>query len=403
MTPTTAQSTASGSERLPFLDALRGFALLGILVANIRGMPCSTPPTAPIADTVGFYATWLLEGKFYSLFSFLFGIGFSIQMIRGEQKGTRYVSFYLRRLAVLLVIGNLHAYLAWSGDILWLYATLGFLLLAFRRTSDRTVLAWALSLLLLPIPYYCALMVGYDGWDPSRWSIRTPPRDLFAWLPRDVPSQRDNSFSLGLGEILSTNAKCMLWRYNDLLMSGRPFRVLGMFLLGLYAGRKRIFENVEAHLPLIRRIFWFGLVAGLVMNLCMAVVRQGFFPLGMTGFYRTTCYTLGVHLLSLAYVAGLVLAWRTELGHRLLSLLVPHGRMALTNYLTQTAMYLVVFYRFGFALHPSLEVTLFGIVPGYFILQVLWSHLWFRLFPQGQGPAEWVWRRLTYGWRGATR
>ncbi|MCS6962969.1 hypothetical protein [Thermoflexus sp.] len=159
------------AERIQIVDILRGFALFGILFVNMPAF--SQPfqallfPMSPAALWYDHAARWLIhflgEGKFYTLFSLLFGLGFTLQMERIESRGGRFVLFYLRRLLVLLGIGIVHAFLIWAGDILILYALLGLLLLLFRKAQPRTLLVWIILLIALPLLLNAAV-TGLVAW-----------------------------------------------------------------------------------------------------------------------------------------------------------------------------------------------------------------------------------------------
>lgn len=148
------------TERADILDVLRGFALFGVLMDNLFGFTgwgFLTQPqrealvTWPADGILGLLELAFVHGKFYSLFSILFGIGFSIILIRNEQKGINPLKIFYRRLFILLMIGFAHCLLVWDGDILLLYALIGFILPLFRKCKDRTLLIWAVALLLSPI------------------------------------------------------------------------------------------------------------------------------------------------------------------------------------------------------------------------------------------------------------
>src|SRR5262252_5749758 len=146
-------------ERIQVIDILRGYALLGILMVNMAfySQPIvvpflGEPASASAADRVAEHAIkWFAEGKFFSLFSMLFGIGLYVQMTRAEARGAAFVPQYARRLVALLAIGALHATLLWSGDILATYAILGFVLLLFRKRKPRTVALWAIGFVVVPL------------------------------------------------------------------------------------------------------------------------------------------------------------------------------------------------------------------------------------------------------------
>ena len=148
------------SERYIILDALRGFALLGIALANfpefslytfLSAEATESLPAYEIDSIVRFLQYLFVDGKFYTIFSLLFGIGFSIILSNAEKKGADGFRIFYRRMGILTVIGFLHLMFIWSGDILMLYALLGLLLPLFRRMSDKGLLTWAAVLLVLPV------------------------------------------------------------------------------------------------------------------------------------------------------------------------------------------------------------------------------------------------------------
>ena len=159
--------TTPPGDRIPALDVLRGVAVAGILFANVLvffglvflpAERAAALPTAEADGVVRFLERVLVEGKFYSIFSLLFGIGFGLQLVRGGQAT---LPRFRRRLRILLAIGALHAFLIWSGDILMLYALLGFTMPWFARKSDRELLRWALILLAIPTALY---VVALGAW-----------------------------------------------------------------------------------------------------------------------------------------------------------------------------------------------------------------------------------------------
>src|ERR1700755_2789454 len=149
------------SDRIDVVDVLRGLAVGGILIGNLQWfsgygmMPESVAAQTPLYDQVTpFLVHFFFEGKFYSIFSFLFGFGFALQIARAEERGDVKASLFKRRLLWLLVIGLVHAYLLWAGDILSIYALTGFLLILFRWKTERSLLKWAIILLIVPIFTY---------------------------------------------------------------------------------------------------------------------------------------------------------------------------------------------------------------------------------------------------------
>src|SRR4028118_303958 len=159
-------SPLSSQERIQILDVLRGLAIGGILIGNMQWfsgygfMPSALAEQSPLTDQIThFLVHFFIEGKFYSIFSFLFGFGFALQISRAEERGDAKASLFKRRLFWLLIIGLLHAYLLWAGDILSIYALMGFVLLLFRRKTDGALLKWAFALMAIPIFTYLLIYI----------------------------------------------------------------------------------------------------------------------------------------------------------------------------------------------------------------------------------------------------
>lgn len=260
----------SSAERLQAIDVLRGFALFGILAANMRGFNSPAQVyfnpdlmwTGTADRAVQGLIDLLISGKFITLFSFLFGLGFAVQLERAESRGADFVGFYCRRLLVLLLIGLAHGFLLWWGDILVPYAVVGFLLLLFRRRLQKTVLTWAMIGLGLPALIVAVFLVL------DAFGVRIPgsPRPT-----KEMIDQAIHAYARGgLAQIMVQRSKELAFAY-----SGAGFffpRVLGMFLLGFYVWRRGVFQNVSANLPLLRRALPWGLGIGLAGNLAWVLV-----------------------------------------------------------------------------------------------------------------------------------
>ncbi|MFI5397711.1 MAG: DUF418 domain-containing protein [Candidatus Binatia bacterium] len=369
----------SPSERIQSMDILRGFAVFGILCVNMASFRSPAfipgyvpPPGTPLDQAVAFLIKFLAEGKFYSLFSFLFGIGFYVQMSRAEAKGRNMLSFYPRRLLVLLLFGVLHALLLWDGEILRLYAVLGFALLLFRNRPLRTLVVtsavfFLISAVLLALPF-------------ERWAISYSGIDFVAQA-RAVYT--GNSYSVVLVHRVRQFPDSVLYLFYEQGPS-----VFALFLLGLWAGRQRIFENIEAHRSLLRRVFWIGLVIGLVGNLAFATSHHL--------LLSSVAVTVGAPALSFCYASGLSLLAQLPRWHARLAPLAKVGRMALSNYILQSIVCTVLFYGYGFGLYE--RVGAFGgllLTFAIYLIQIPLSAWWLRRF--NFGPLEWLWRLATYG------
>jgi len=268
------------------------------------------------------------------------------------------------------------------------YALLGFALLPFRNLRPNTILACAIALLLAPIPFYAACYLVAPGFNtddliPNALTLRSAI-DLYATGSYPV--------------VLGVNLEDVLFRFKGLFFSGRYFKVLGMFLLGVWAGRMRILHEPERHGKLLQRVLLGGLALGLAGSLLYARFPESF-HLTPAGIYRSLIYAFGVHPLALAYIAAFVLFWRRAAGQRILSRFVPMGRMALTNYLTQTLLGLTIYYGYALGWYGRMPIlaTMLAVLPAILLAQMAANAWWLRRFRYG--PAEWLWRQATYGGR----
>ena len=397
--PTLARSEPlPPSERADLLDALRGFALFGVLTSNMVGFSGALlahvdPSTA--ATLTEFGLDWLMHGKFYSIFSLLFGIGFALQLGRLEARGEG-VARYMRRLAILFGFGILHIVLLWKGDILALYALMGFVLLLFRGVDDRTLLRWAVVLALAPILWRLAML--WTSFEPKR-PFHDVARAIFAWLGVAGANGLTDAVSTGPDyfEHLKVGLGSPFQRAGALLQELRPARVLAMFMIGLWIARRALYAHLDAHVGLLRKTLIWGLLIGLPASAAMAWIIQNApdDQRKLWNLWEATAYSFGVPTLALAYAAGFALLWRGA-ARRWLAWFAPAGRMALTNYLTQTLIQSILFMGWGFGLFGQLSIVW---VPwaslAIFVAQVGLSKAWLARFRFG--PFEWLWRSLTYG------
>src|SRR5437762_3211444 len=262
-------SPISLPERIEILDVLRGLAVGGILIGNMQWfsgyglMPPSVARQSPFVDQATHFLVWVfVEGKFYSIFSFLFGFGFALQIARAEERGDLKASLFKRRLFWLLVIGLLHAYLLWSGDILSIYALMGFVLILFRKKTNGALLKWAFALLAIPILTYILLYVLFVALVPPGALAKLDAAQIDFWKEtvRTVPQSSYRQIITGY------NLNMIVGRYASLILEMRLPKVLAMFLLGSYAYRLGFFQNLSSHQPFIRDVLVYGLILGVVGN-----------------------------------------------------------------------------------------------------------------------------------------
>ncbi len=388
-----------GDDRSPELDVIRGFALFGVMLINLYGHSEFAIPaevlgslaTTPIDRPLGWVFDVLMEGKAQALFSMLFGFGFAMFLSRAEARGADGMRLYLRRLVILLVIGFAHAIAVFWGDILHIYALTAFVLILYRRAPDRLLLICGLALSLLA----GLVMTLHLAWVEAT-TRATPPlvvaleagleRRWLVFMAGDYPAYvAELVRSLGAEWFLSVFA----WSFMG--------TVLGRFLMGYWLFRKDWMMRPADHAAGFRRWAPRLIVGGLALSLAdVAIGASGFEP-GVPGqIGLEILHRAGQLTLALGYGAGLVVLMQGSRGRRLLSGLGDVGRMALTNYLTQSLVYLFVFYGFGLGLmRYGGALTCLGIAVVTFALQIVFSRWWLARFRFG--PAEWLWRSATYG------
>ena len=402
---TTAHQPVAADARVHVLDVLRGLSLFGILQANVLVFSgllfvamVGDLTLSPLDEAVGFAIEALIHGKFYSLFSLLFGIGFHVFLSRAEARGGSAKPLFRRRLWLLLGAGFLHATLLWSGDILMLYAMVGFALIPFYRWPSRKQLAWVVGLLAAPVIAYALMWVAGMP-DP----LAPPPVDPADAAPGVAGGFDPLAFVIAgfkgdYFDVLQANLVGLVGRWVDLLITMRPAKVLAMFVLGLWIGQQGIVRNLDAHVGLLRRVAGWGLVLGVPLNVAGAWLAEDstpYLPGSALGMTEVLIGAAGIPLLALGYAGGIALLMRSPAAARALMTFAPVGRMALTNYLLQSVICMFVFYGFGLGLYGQVGAAeASGIALLVFAIQVPLSRWWLGRYQYG--PAEWAWRRMTY-------
>jgi uncharacterized protein len=388
----------SAHERLLTLDVLRGMALLGVLVANVwywfsglyLRMAEFRPQLARLTPETATHhlISVLVSGKSIAIFSFLFGVGLAMQMLRAEADGADAAPRYRRRLAVLLAIGVTHAVLLWYGDVLAVYALLGFVLLLFRRRSDRTLLIWA-AVLLVVVP------LAFTAWTALAQEASAPAGAAAAGAAQRAATL-DALRSADPRRIIPENLAWMRKTYlSSIAMAIFP-PVFGFFLLGLWAGRRRVLERVSAHASGLKRVAAWGLCVGLATGVAYQVLRVVLAKNeeAWAALLLSALHVLAVGPLAAGYVAATVLLLQRPAWSRRLAVFGPVGRMALTHYLAQTVVCLAIFNEGGLVGRVGVAQAL-GISLIVFAAQTAASPWWLARYHFG--PVEWAWRSLTYG------
>lgn len=395
-------------QRIITVDALRGFALLGILLAHMifwyNAGPLPGEIFAKHNDTasgiIGIINELLISGKFFAFFSFLFGLSFFLQMKSMEDSGRPFVWRYAWRITIMGIIGLMH-HAFWRGDILSIYAPLGFLLLPMRKLSNRVILIIGI-LLAINLP---GILIQLSGLIEQLMSASAPPPPPSGPPPGPDPSQVffNGVYKTDILTMMKNNILSIGEKFDFQFGSGRIYVTMGFFLLGMYSGRKGWFAmDADTLKPVFRKIKnrsgWLvllTLIGGLGMFGLNEAFKLGWERSPLPGFIFSIFYNVNNAALVVFYVSGITLLMNRKFWQQLLYPLAPIGKMALTSYLLQTALGLTLFFGFGFGLVGVTAPWLnWMIAIGFFVLQAWFCKYWFRYFYFG--PVEWLWRTATY-------
>lgn len=404
---TTNYQPMQTQERVEILDLLRGFALLGILMVNLPLMnaPFLTEMRefALWTDPLNTQAKWVLDffftGKFYTLFSMLFGMGFYYFMRKADEANRGVLPLFRKRLAWLLLIGALHVVLLWYGDILVFYALFGFLMILFRKKSNKALLIWAFCILLLPI-LFSLLFALFFKWmlsipDAAEEMLKTFDESYFSMkemFERTLTVYATGSF----GQIVAMRLR----EYSNVLGGILFFfpNVLAMFLVGMVLARKKVFENREAHKGFFQKLLLFSLPFALTGNYLYATysVQSSYIMIDMNTVIALVGHGFGGPAMTFVYIAIIAHCYHNNYLPRLSHAIKRTGRMALTNYLMQSVIATTLFFSYGLGLYGKVNIWQGMLLTlAIYIVQVVWSDIWLRHFRFG--PMEWLWRTLTYG------
>ncbi|WP_405594459.1 DUF418 domain-containing protein [Streptomyces sp. NBC_01410] len=380
----------SAVERLAAVDALRGFALFGILMVNITYLASAYHGTGvedpgfngPLDGGVRALVATFFEAKFFLLFSFLFGYSFTLQLASAKRTQARFAPRFRRRLAGLFVLGVAHAVVLFPGDILTTYAVLGLILLALHRIRPRTAVCTAMVLFTVTAAAYLlfALSLWPDGGGVNEVSAA-------ADAARATDALRGDAASVIAAHLAQLPDVVFL------LVFFQAPAALAAFLLGLAAGKHQALADITRHGRLLRRLKIWGFSVGLCGGLVYAHASLA---------HPATTYevlALGIDvitapLLAAAYAATVLRLANGRRARTVIAVLAPAGRMTLTNYLTQSLVCALLFtgYGAGFVGRvPPAGIAVIALV--LFAVQAVASRWW--LNRHLYGPAEWGLRAWT--------
>lgn len=384
-------------KRIDIIDALRGFALAGIVIVHFVEQYTAAPPAEGIMNNavemvdkiIMGLIYFFLMGKFFALFSVLFGLSFYIQWKGAKSKNINFNKHFLLRMLILFVIGYIHS-LFYRGDILTIYAMIGIFLPLFQNVK----------------PKYLLILIGvvFIGFFRSIVFIIFGSSPIFGGNPMDFASPELLSYYTtlrdgSLMDVFRTNAvdgHLMKMEF-QVGLTGRLYLTFAYFLLGIWLGHKRFFETLTDNKPLLKKMIGFG-VGGIVLFTVLtgaSFTLAGENPmdswLGMIGLTMLDLTNLSMTLL---IIASFCLIWMKK--ERTGSMLASYGRMALTNYFMQTIIGTAIYYGYGLGTLGTITNRWTLVIAILVIfLQMIFSHWWLQRFRFG--PLEWLWRSLNYG------
>ena len=366
--------------RIEVVDSLRGFALLGVLYANI---PIGgDPPIASVYDdTIHFLFNFLISKKFITIFSILFGFGFFIQFSRAQEKVINFNSYFLKRMGLLFLIGCFHSFVLWNGDILMSYAFGGAFLLLLRN--------WSVKKLIFLAIIFNVLLTGatFIGNSALGWAV----------YDYDFAIVTDLALTNSYWEYLRINWITSPWVnfLNDMPLT--LFFTFGNMLIGMILGKINFF-NAENGLRQLKK--WFvllGVILGIPASYYFHLLMTGNLELGLPLLWVPFAIIVGMLFQSLAYISLFVELYKVGFIRKITSGFKYVGKTALTNYLGQSVFYLLAIYHctnlfqlFGKLSEPEtyLLATLF------FLIQSSTSYFWLKVW--SQGPMEYWWKKMSY-------
>lgn len=421
--PARPLNPVTATERIPSIDVLRGFAVLGILVINISmfSLPggAQNSPAVSGGSSLADIIVWAISQtffyqKFLTIFAALFGAGMILMWRRAGEDNPTFGKVYYRRLRWLLVIGLVHAYLLWWGDILFSYALCGMMVYPFRRLSPRRLVVVGSLLMLVALLIMGGLWAGMDYLRGTAMEAQavldageTPTPDqaqiLNIWEGVEVGiepteiilTQQTKAYLGGFGDVFAARASEAIMAQTAIFLMYAIWRAGGLMLIGMAFLKLGFFSSDRD-----RRYYLKFILVGYLVGLPLAsygtysLIASGYDPLQMMLVMGVIDY-IGSAFMALGHAGLIMLICRLGIWAGLRDRLAAVGRMALSNYLFHTVVFTTMFYGYGFGLFSRIDRFGLGLlVIAMWILQLILSPIWLRYYRFG--PVEWLWRSLTY-------
>lgn len=380
---------APTKQRIGTLDLLRGLSLFGILLVNLLAFNFPVNYVSlreflehPTDLQMEKYLTIFVQGSFYPLFAGLFGYGLQMQMNKSKELGESFIGYGSKRLSFLLLIGLLHAFFIWYGDILTTYAVLGFGLLFLLKL--RPIFQLLIATILFGI---CSLIVTVLFYISSQFISDSSEYTDVAGVAQSIEAYRYG----GVIEIFFQRLNDLSLQYSIMMWISAFFTILPFMLVGAAASQWRLIERAGE----LKKLWFVLCIIGLSLGLYL---KNLIYHEPTSIFYEGIGQVIGAPILTVGYVALIVLLGLIPWVQIITKPIQAAGRMSLTIYLMQSVIQSILFYGFGFGLYGKLSLLqLFYIALAIYAIQLVFSMIWFKYFKQG--PVEALWKSVTYGKR----
>ncbi|MDR2285125.1 MAG: DUF418 domain-containing protein [Sphingobacterium sp.] len=380
------------AQRINEIDIISGLALVGLLLVNIGLFSFPSLHSSRFTLWTETWQHWSMKlihffagGKFLAIFSFLFGLGFSIFMRNARLKTDQPMRLFAKRLLFLLAIGLLHSYFIWYGDTLVTYSLLGVVLAFFWHSTPNQLLQWSFFLLVSPIIIFLvgSLLLGASFFAGQNDGHHT-----------GIITQLTNIYGQGSIKAIFEQNRIDLGTIRIVYLLISP-QILAMFLLGAYAGATRIFENLLQNAETLREIQ----IGALIIGLPVAVASTLYLDQPADSFHYNMTQLFGTYIadpcIGIFYISSVLILLQKNRWQKILGPFSALGRMALTNYIMQSVICTIIMYSYGCRQYGQMSPSDgFILVIGISSFQLLFSNIWLRYFKQG--PLEYAWRYLTY-------
>ncbi|TDL35351.1 DUF418 domain-containing protein [Jeotgalibacillus sp. S-D1] len=375
-------------DRIASLDVMRGFSLLGIFIVNMIAFHSPMYYYDPFSwwgDSLNRPAYWwidvFVQASFYPLFTIMFGYGLAMQYQKSVEKGRNFYPFAIKRLGVLLVIGIIHAFVIWSGDILISYAVVGLLFIWLLKLSGKWLIILGTVLFLLPQSLISLVLLVASAVDPTSVTHFNAVQDIQSSIEAYGNGTINEIFTQRFSD----------WKYanNPSAFISLIIALLPLMMIGGGVSKMRLLERAKDKKKTLTVILLVSLPVALVLKTSPYWGEKNLAYSFLQDF-------VGGPLLSIAYMALIALLMTFTSSEKWLRPFAQTGKMSLTNYLMQSVIGTLIFYNYGLGLYGQVSLlTGTLLAAGIFILQVIISEIWLSKFRRG--PIEFVWRRLSYG------